>query len=329
MNVKDLVKFKNDLLNTRQKLLLDEVISEKIKIIDDFCCRHEITDYTQDTDQCISIYKGLSSHNKDIITLVDNLIKKVEDDIILQVNKTVSIGEDERHLSNYLATSDSIEQIICTRISSYSNWKFPGLQLHCRYFRPESKNYQGPNTFSNPTHRINSMVACDPLYLVSTDKEHLNEIISYHNPIYRNRLRLYEITMRSLFLQGRNLSQLPYAQFGFILCWDFLNYLSIKTVEWYLNECIRLLRPGGSLMFSYNNGDIESSAKLFDQGRAAWATAQIIQKMIEEIGFDIIRSENHSTNDNEDTWVSWYEVKKPGELKTVRLNQAIGVVLTK
>ena len=82
-------------------------------------------------------------------------------------------------------------------------------------------------------------------------------------------------------------------------------------------------------MFSYNNSDIESSAKMVDQGRAAWATAQIVQKIIETIGFNIIRSENHPTRDNEDTWVSWYEVQKPGELKTVRLNQAIGAVLTK
>lgn len=322
MTIKDLVKFKNDLLNTQQKLMLDEVISEKIKIIDDLCSRHEIKDYNQDTDQCISVYKGLSSQNENIITLVNNLIKKVEDDIILQVNKTVLISDNELALPGFLSTSDNIEKIICPRISSYSNWKFPGLQLHCRYFRPENNNYPGPDTFANPIYRINSMVANDPLYLVSSDKDHLKEIITYYNPIYQNRLRLYEI-------KQRNLNQLPYAQFGFILCWDFLNYLSIKTVEWYLNECIKLLRPGGVLMFSYNNSDIESSAKMVDQGRAAWATAQIVQKIIETIGFNIIRSENHPTRDNEDTWVSWYEVQKPGELKTVRLNQAIGAVLTK
>ena len=77
MTIKDLVKFKNDLLNTQQKLMLDEVISEKIKIIDDLCSRHEIKDYNQDTDQCISVYKGLSSQNENIITLVDNDESKI------------------------------------------------------------------------------------------------------------------------------------------------------------------------------------------------------------------------------------------------------------
>jgi len=322
MQVKDLVKFKNDLLNTRQKLMLDEIILEKIKIIDDLCSRHEIKDYNQDTDQCISVYRGLSSQNENIITLVDNLIKKVEDDIILQVNKTVLISDNELDLPGHLSTSDNIEKIICTRISSYSNWKFPGLQLHCRYFRPENNNYPVPKTFANPKHRINSMVSNDPLYLVSIDKAHLKEIITYYNPVYQNRLRLYEI-------KQRNLNQLPYAQFGFILCWDFLNYLPIETAKWYLNECIRLLRPGGVLMFSYNNGDIVSSAKLFDDRRAEWATQKLIENIVKEIGFEIIRNENYPTNDNEDTWVSWFEVKKSGELTTVRLNQAMGKVLVK
>lgn len=322
MDIKDLVKFKNDLINTRQKLILDEIIFDKIKIIDDFCCRHEIKDYKQDTDQCISIYKGLSSQNENIITLVDNLIEKVEADIILQVSKNLKIFDNESDMPNHLTTSRSIEEIICARISSYSNWKFPGLQLHCRYFRPENNKYPVSDTFVDPISRINSMVANDPLYLVSIDQDHLREIITYYNPIYQNRLRLYEITQR-------NLSQLPYAQFGFILCWDFLNYLSIDIVEWYLTECNKLLRPGGVLMFSYTNGDIESSAKMFDQGRAAWATAKMIQNILEKIGLHIVRSENYTTNDNEDTWVSWYEVQKSGILKTVRLNQAMGTVQIK
>ena len=92
---------------------------------------------------------------------------------------------------------------------------------------------------------------------------------------------------------------------------------------------IALLRPGGVLLFSYTNGNIETSARLVDQQRCCWATDVIIKKMITGLGFEILEFQDLATNDNEDTWVSWYEVQKPGELKTVRLNQAMGAVLTK
>lgn len=323
MKVSELVKFKNDLIEIQQQLSIDDVITEKIRLVENIRCRHEIKDYDQDIDQYLASYRELSSHTNHVYQLFDTSIKKIDDDIAAYVeHHTRSTDNQELDIHQHLSTSDDLEKIICPRISSYSDWRFPGLQLHCRYFRPEHSMYPVPDKFANPTFRINSMVANDPLYLVGNDIHHLKEITSVYNNLYQNRLRLYEI-------KQRNLSALPYAQFGFILCWDFLNYLPIETVKWYLNECIRLLRPGGTLMFSYNNGDIVSSARLFDEGRAAWATSKSIENIIKEIGFEIIRFEDHPTNDNEDTWVSWVEVKKSGALTTVRLNQAMGAVLVK
>lgn len=323
MQIADLVKFRNDMIESQKDLSLENSIVEIVNLIQNISTRNETKNYQSDIDRYIVVLKDLSDKNQNFLTLINQTIEKIENDINAIVQQqTVDSKNEELLRPNNLSTNQSLEQIICSRISSYSDWRFPGLQLHCRYFRPENKKYPVPDNFANPATRINSMVANDPLYLVGTDIFHLKEIISSYAPIYQNRLRLYEI-------KERNLSQLPYAQFGFILCWDFLNYLPIQAIKWYLNECIKLLRPGGVLMFSYNNGDLLSSAKMYDSGRAGWSTFKIIQTMVTEIGFVTLRFENLPTDDNENTFVSWLEVQKPGNLNTVRLNQAIGTVLTK
>jgi predicted TPR repeat methyltransferase len=166
------------------------------------------------------------------------------------------------------------------------------------------------------------MVANDPLYLVTNDIHHLKEITSVYSDVYQKRLRVYEI-------HNQNFSTLPHAQFGFILCWDFLNYLPIDVIKWYLESVMALLRPGGVFMFSYNNADIETSARLVDQKRACWATDSVIKKLATDAGFEIINFSDLAINDNENTWVSWAEIKKTGELRTVKVSQAMGQVLSK
>ena len=323
MTVGNLIKLKNDIIGAQSELSLENDIRQKINLLENIASQNQSDNYTDLINKCIFMLNELSANSLIIDTFIENIVDKIENDVNLIAEQNVQNQANEESLiHNHLSTNEALENIICSRISSYSDWRFPGLQLHCRYYRPQNKNYPVPINFASPQIRINHMVANDPLYLLGSDIDHLKEIISSYNNLYQNRLRLYEV-------KERNLSVLPYSQFGFILCWDFLNYLSIQTVRWYLNECIKLLRPGGVLMFSYNNGELTESAKIYDTGRAAWATEKHIRSMVSEIGYNILRSENHPTNDNEDTWVSWYEVQKSGELKTVRLCQAKGQVLTK
>ena len=51
--------------------------------------------------------------------------------------------------------------------------------------------------------------------------------------------------------------------------------------------------------------------------------------MVVDLGFDIINFTDLATNDNELTWVSWAEVKKPGNLTSVKKSQSVGQVLSK
>jgi hypothetical protein len=265
------------------------------------------------------LYQNLLAKNNDIIIAIKNTIQKIDNDIGIKVQSELDeskFTEDSTH--QLLSTNREIEKIIQFRIGGYSDWHFPGLQLHCRY----NRSTPIPDNFVAPTDRINSMVANDPLYLVGSDINELNERINRYPNAYQQRVRLYEV-------KKRDLSVLPHAQFGFILCWDFLNYLPLSAIEWYLKSMIALLRPGGVLLFSYTNGNIETSASFVDQRRCCWATNVLIEKMVTDLGFEILGFQDLATNDNENTWVSWVEVKKPGNLTSVKKSQAMGQVLTK
>ena len=73
------------------------------------------------------------------------------------------------------------------------------------------------------------MVAGDPLYLTHSNIVIVKDMIKEYPELYQNRLRLYEIV-------DRDFSKLPQAQFGFVLCWDNFNHLSLDKIEKYIRE---------------------------------------------------------------------------------------------
>ena len=315
----ELVKFKNDLKDTIDDLSLESEVLEKTRLVDSIKYRHEITDYHQDLEQYLQECQNLLAKNNDIIRLIKNTIEKIDNDINIKVQSGLDENKfTEESIHQLLSTNQEIEKIIQSRIGGYSNWRFPGLQLHCRYNRITPI----PDNFVNPKDRIGPIVGNDPLYLVGLDLETLTETIADYPESYQRKIRLYEVKKRDLLV-------LPHAQFGFILCWDFLNYLPLGVIEWYLKSILALLRPGGVALFSYTNGNIETSASFVDQQRYCWATDIIIKQMVVDIGFDIINCTDIPTNDNERTWVSWAEIKKSGELQTVRKQPVVGRILSK
>ncbi len=316
----ELVKFRNDLRYTIDQLTLSAEVAERLRLIDTVRCRHALVEYDHYIDQFVGEYRQLLSKNNSIVDTIKQSITNIEADIQQQVNAVDYSQFVEKNMRQYLSTNDDIESIIQTRISTYSDWRTPGLQLHCRYFRGHLD--QPSSVYADPGSRINVMAASDPLYLVSTNLKKLQDTVSIYADVYQRRVRLYEIL-------DRNLSALPHAQFGLILCWDFLNYLPLDIVKWYLDACIRLLRPGGTLVFSYNNCDLERSAQLVDEKQACWATKPLIENLATGLGYEIIATTDLKTNDEKDTWVSWAEIRKPGAVTTVKRSQAMGAILSK
>ena len=345
-SLNELVKFRNNVRDIIDSLSLDDVISEKLRTIKNLQCKFDLAeyDYGQYIDQYTEIYQKLLSENDDIINFMYQSLNKIEADLKI-LGTTLS---QESSIEYFLFSDSEVTSMVRSRISSYSSWQYPGLQLNCRYSLGLSKNgiessSESEMKYVSATDHINSMVASDPLYLASPNISQLDEIMSAYPPAYQNRVRRYTIT-------NFDLSPLPQSQFGFILCWDYLNYILFDRIESYLRSIFNLLRPGGVLMFSYNNCDIEHSAALVDSKQACWANSDQMKNLALSVGFEIVatydlESKYTSTptwtsldetipdphrHDWETTiWTSWMEVRRPGTLTTVKLGQVMGTIQSK
>lgn len=309
----DLVEFRNYLVDQLDNLSLDKSIKEKIEFIE-----KTKRVFSRQTSYCDSILKDLMLLGEKNQELIDKLQQKISDiDSELDTLSESNFKNDEYRkkfneqnlqgpdFQNSLIISVELESIIKSKITEYSDWHYPALQIN-----PRSKKW------------IDPMVAGDPLYLTHYDINLIKEIISGYPDLYQNRLRLYQIV-------DRDFSDLPLAQFSFVLCWDYFNYLSFDFVEKYIREVWKLLRPGGRFMFSYTNCDISGPALRAESLACGYACSRWIQKLCTEIGYDINELQDFETDDAFNTHVSWAILKKPGNLSTIKASQAIAEIVIK
>ena len=195
--------------------------------------------------------------------------------------------------------SDAVHSEILNRIQLYSDWHYPALEIGCR-----DGEWTG------------DLVANDPLYVVDHYREFLDSTMNKFNPDYQRRIRPY-------LIKDQDMSELPQGQMGFVFCWNYLNYRSLDTVKEYLKSVKDLLRPGGTFMFSYNNGDIPECAGYVDNGWMSYIPKSMLLPMCESLGYEVVFSRDIR---GEGTSISWVEVRKPGNLETIKAHQVLGKI---
>lgn len=198
-----------------------------------------------------------------------------------------------------MTLSHTLKETIISRIQLHTNWRYPALEIGCR--DGEWTGY---------------MVAADPLYVTDQYRDFLESTLNQFTPEYQQRLREY-------LVRDANFGALPQAQFAFVFCWNFLNYRSLDTIKEYVKSVRDLLRPGGVFMFSYNNGDRHEQAGYAEGHWMSYMPKSMLIPMCESLGLEILHSEDTR---NEGTAVSWLEIRKPGELATVKAHQVLGEI---
>jgi phospholipid N-methyltransferase len=199
-----------------------------------------------------------------------------------------------------LYIDDQTKTILRARISKLVDWRFPGLEIG-----------PGDGVWTR------KLVACDPLYLADIHQEFLDSTLSQFNSQYQKRLRAY-------LIRDNDLSSLPQNQFGFVFAWNVFNYLPLNEIEQYLKSIYDLLRPGGTLLFSYNNsGRVLGAAERAEVGVACHTPKNLLLPTIQELGYA-------TTGDfDAPPYVSWLELTKPGELKTSKAHPVLGQIIEK
>ena len=205
----------------------------------------------------------------------------------------------DRHTFNRLIYREDIQQHYLSRIKEYSSWKYPGM-----YIRPTTGEY------------VDSMINCDPLYLTDIDEHMFVEVKKRWTPEFQSRLRYNTLRKESPYFKT-----LPENQFGLIVATDYFNYLPLEVIKDYLKEIVNLLRPGGVFMFTYNNCEFYSAVKNAENGLYAYTPGRLLQTIVGGLGFEIVNSVDY-----DDTNVSWLEIRKPGQIQSIRGGQALAQI---
>ena len=199
--------------------------------------------------------------------------------------------------------SADIQELFTTRLRNYTDWRFPGLVV-----RPGLEKF------------VTTMVSNDPLYLVDQHRDLLQPTVDSFPQAYQRRLRCYVVNERK---DNPILYKIPDNQFGICLVYNFFNFRPVELIRQWLTELFVKLKPGGVLIMTINDCDRESAVVLAQNAFACYTPGRMILTLAESIGFEVL----YFWND----WgpVSWIELKRPGQLSSMRGGQTLAKIISK
>jgi SAM-dependent methyltransferase len=305
MNLSELVQLRNQLAKVLDTSIITTEIEKnyaRLKII------------TNNIDQDITdkILSAAEDHKK-IISVLDQDTKNVHL-IYEEIQERITALSSRFFQENYqtelkhvspefirkvrvMPKNDKFIEELAQRINLYSNWKYPALEIGCR---------DGDWT--------KLLVASDPLYIADVFPEFLSSAVEQFPDLYQGRVRKY------LIHDFYKIDNLPKNQFGLIFSFNFFNYLSIDSIKQLLLQAMEWLRPGGTIIFTYNNADLSTSAGLAESYFMTYVPESILVPMAESIGFETVISYNSDPSH------SFIEFKKPGVLNSLKASQALGEI---
>jgi len=199
--------------------------------------------------------------------------------------------------------SAETEEFYRARLIRYTGWKHSAMII-----RPGAEDY------------INIMVSCDPLYLVDTRHELLKPAITLYNETYQRRLRPYVISEQS---DRKILGQLPDGQFGLVFAHNFFNFRPFEIMRQWLTEIYQKLKPGGMLLMTINDCDRYKAVISVENRFCCYTPGYLVLELAQSLGFEV------EFTWNDDGPVSWLELKRPGELTSVRGGQSLAKIIPK
>jgi SAM-dependent methyltransferase len=308
MKLNDFVRLRNEL---KEALNISIIQSE----IESNCIRLENSIDNIDPDianlviNASNIHKNNYNHFlndcQNIQSIIDLLQSKIDElstiffaenyELELQYYDVESIRSKRK-----IPYEEEFAKILTQRINLHSNWQYPALEIGCR---------EGEWT--------KCLVASDPLYIADYFPEFLNAALEQFEPIYQGRVRKY------LIKDFYKITNLPKNQFSLIFSYNFFNYLSLDSVKQLLLQSLQWLRPGGKIIFTYNNSDLPAAAAYAESYFMSYVPKSMLIPLAESIGFETAFSFDMAPA------FCMIEFKKPGELKTIKASQVLGEIKLK
>ena len=200
----------------------------------------------------------ISNRSEDLQKIISDIQREVSkfkltiDETIQQIESIIADRESEYYQESskiYFEQScfDSLDLILNRRLKityenkemlmgavrAHNSWRVPGMII-----RPGLEDF------------IEDLVPLDPLYIVDSHQELMRPSVEKFTPEYQRRLRKYVITETH---DNKIFEQLPDGQFGLIFAYNYFNFKPVEVIKRYLQELFVKLRPGGGLVFTFND----------------------------------------------------------------------------
>jgi len=209
----------------------------------------------------------------------------------------------EHILNRRPVLNEDVENLLRVRIQNYVDWQHPAMII-----QPGLEKF------------VEDMVGFDPLYLVAQQHDLLVPAFEKFPEEYQRRLRLYTVKEE---LDQEILGKIPNDQIGLCLVYNFFEFKPFEIVRKYLTEIYQKLKPGGTLVMTFNDCDRDKAVKLAEQHYACYTPGTLVQQFVATIGYNQIFSWN---NDGPTTWL---ELRKPGTLTSLRGGQTLAKIVHK
>ena len=314
MKLSDVTAFLNLLDQDHMRPEFSAILAQVHGIFHDTTSRSlQIDNFTKElSDNLTAIEKSMGEFETTMQRLKDRLrqiIKQYEPEYYaasLRLWEDDMIWETNEHILNRsLSISTESREAILNRIKIFADWRCPGMML-----RPGREDF------------IEYMVPLDPLYLIDQNEELLIPSVSKFDLAYQRRLRQYLINDR-LEDSPEILKLLPDGQFGFILAYNYFNYKPLEVIFRYLKELHTKLRPGGRILFTYNDCDLAHGVKLAEHPYMCYTPGHRIRNKAEDVGYEIVINQI-GPND-----IAWLELRKPGTITSLRGGQTLAKIIPK
>lgn len=211
----------------------------------------------------------------------------------------------EQILSRKTSMSPESRNLMINRIQYYSDWKYPGMII-----RPGQHDF------------ISHMVNFDPLYIVDDNDALLTPSIAHFPEQYQRRVCRCYINEDDSY--NNIMLDLPDNQFGICVAFDFFNFKPFEIVKQYLIEIHEKLRPGGTLAMTFNDCDHVAAMILVENYFSCYTPGRMILDLAEDIGYEL---QYHYHKDGEP--ITWVELRKAGNLETLRGGQTMAKIVRK
>jgi SAM-dependent methyltransferase len=199
--------------------------------------------------------------------------------------------------------SEDVENILKARIQNYVDWQHSGMII-----QPGLEKF------------VEDMVGFDPLYLIAQEHDLLVPAFNKFPEEYQRRLRLYTVKEN---IEQPILDKIPDNQFSICLVYNFFEFKPFEIIRSYLTEIYQKLKPGGTLIMTFNDCDRDKAVKLVEQHYCCYTPGSLVKQFSATIGYDQIFSWN---NDGPTTWL---ELRKPGTLTSLRGGQTLAKIVHK